>query len=83
MSFVKNSEAIFNLTDMSFFFFFWLRWVFVDAHGLFSSCCEWGLFFVVVRGLLIAVASCCGAQVLGSQASVVAARGLSSCGARA
>ena len=32
-------------------------WVFVDAHGLFSSCGEWGLLFVVVCGLLIVVAS--------------------------
>ena len=33
-----------------------------------------------VRGLLIAVASCCRAQALGSWASVVVVRGLSSCG---
>ena len=37
--------------------YLWLRWVFVVARGLFSSCGEWGLLFVVVRGLLIAVAS--------------------------
>ena len=37
--------------------FFWLRWVFVAARGLFSSCGERGLLFIVVRGLLIAVAS--------------------------
>ena len=46
----------------------------------FSSCSEWGLLFVAVRGLLIAVASRCGARALGTQASVVVARGLSSCG---
>ena len=47
----------------------------------FSSCGERGLLFVAVRGLLIVVASlCCGARALGVQASVVAARGLSSCG---
>ena len=35
-------------------------------------------------GLLIAVASLCfGAQALGARASVVVARGLSSCGSRA
>ena len=34
-------------------------------------------------GLLIAVASRCGAWALGARASVVVARGLSSCGARA
>ena len=42
---------------------------------------ERGLLFVAVHGLLIAVASlCCRARALGVQASVVAARGLSSCG---
>ena len=45
-----------------------------------SSCGEWGLLFVVVRGLLIAVASRCGARALGAWASVVVAHGLSSCG---
>ena len=55
----------------------------------FSSCIERGLLFVVVHGLLIAVAShcgsfsCCGAWAPGSRASVVVACGLSSCGLRA
>ena len=49
----------------------------------FSSCREWGLLFVAVRGLLIVVASRCRARALGAQASVVVARGLSSCGSRA
>ena len=39
------------------FIYFWLRWVFFAARGLFSSCGEQGLPFVAVRGLLIAVAS--------------------------
>ena len=47
----------------------------------FSSCGEWGLLVGAVHGLLIAVASLyCGARALGMQASVVVARGLSSCG---
>ena len=47
----------------------------------FSSCGEWGLLFVAVCGLLIAVAFlCCGTQALGTWAAVVVARGLSSCG---
>ena len=47
----------------------------------FSSCGERGLLLGSVHELLIAVASlCCGAQALGMQASVVVARGLSSCG---
>ena len=49
----------------------------------FSSCGEQGLLFVVVCRLLIAVASLVGARALGAWASVVVARGLSSCGARA
>ena len=41
----------------SAFIYYWLRWVFVAARGLFSSCGERELLFVAVRGLLIAVAS--------------------------
>ena len=36
---------------------FWLRWVFTCCAWAFSSCSEQGLLFVVVRGLLTAVAS--------------------------
>ena len=42
---------LFNLFD------FWLHWVFVAGRELFSGCGERGLLFVVVRRLLIAVAS--------------------------
>ena len=43
----------------------------------FSSCGEWGRLFVVVCGLLIAVASLVAEpRALGAQASVVVARGL-------
>ena len=42
------------------FIYFGLCWVFVAAHGFFSSCGEWGLLFVAVRRLLIAVASLVG-----------------------
>ena len=49
----------------------------------FSSHGEQGLLFVAVRGLLIAVASHCRARALEARASVVTARGPSSCGARA
>ena len=50
----------------------------------FSSCGEQGLLFVAVRGLLIVVASlCCGAQAVGTQAAVVVALRLRSCGLRA
>ena len=39
------------------FIYFELRWVFVAVCRLFSSCSERGPLFVVVCGLLIAVAS--------------------------
>ena len=42
---------------LKIFIYFWLHWVFVAACGLFSSCIEWGLLFIAVCGLLIAVAS--------------------------
>ena len=47
----------------------------------FSCCSEQGLLFVVVCGLLIVVASRCRAQAGDTWASVIAALGLSSCGA--
>ena len=37
--------------------YFWVCWVFVAAHGLSLVATSWGLLFVVVRGLLIAVDS--------------------------
>ena len=49
----------------------------------FSSWGEPGLLFVVVHGLPIVVASRCGAWALGVRASIVVARGLSSCGSQA
>ena len=65
------------------FIYFWLRWVCCCVRA-FSSCCERGLLFIVVRKVLFVVhellASCCGARALGAWASVVVARGLSSCG---
>ena len=74
-----------NWVNPNFFFFFflifWLCWVFVGACLLFCSCSERRLLFIAVHGLLIAVASlCCGAQALGTQASVVVARGFYSAG---
>ena len=70
---LMNKAAIDILFSVVFvwFFFFWVHWVLIAACRLFSSCGEWGLLFVAVRGLLIAVAS------------LVAEHGLSSCGMRA
>ena len=51
MNFLVNPSIFFFL--ISLYFYFWLRWVFVAAHGLFSSCGKRWLLFVAVRGLLI------------------------------
>ena len=61
-----------QFTYSLFFFliYLWLCWVFVAAHGL---------SLVAVTGGF----SCCGARALGTWASVVVARGLSSRGTRA
>ena len=64
-----------------FIIYFWLRWVFVAARRLFSSCSEWGLLFIAAHGLLIAAASL--VAELSAWASVVVARGLSICDSRA
>ena len=76
--------------DILFYFilinlFIYLFWAALGLHccaWAFSSCSKrgWGLLFVVVRGLLIAVASRCRARALGARASVVVARGLQSAG---
>ena len=47
----------FFLIYFFYLFYFWLHWGFVAEHRLFSSCSERGLLFLVVRGLLIVVAS--------------------------
>ena len=78
-----------NLHKLELLFFYKFIYLFLAVLGLrccalaFSSYGERGLLFAVVCGILITVASlCCGAWALGAQASVVVARGLSSCGSR-
>ena len=69
--------------------FIYFIYLFLAVLGLrcwawaFSTCGERGLLSVAMHGLLIAVASRCGAQALGTRASVVVACGLSSCGLQA
>ena len=78
-------EINFHLVFLKFiylFIYFWLRWVCCCVRA-FSSCGEWGLLFVVVHGLLVAVVSLVAEHKLWVQASVVVAGGLSSCGSRA
>ena len=40
----------------TFYFYFWLRWIFVGCARAFSGCGERGLLFVALHGL-IAVSS--------------------------
>ena len=68
--------------ETAYAFFFWLDWVFVGVHRL-SLVGEQGLLSIVVHGLLILVASRCGAPALGAQATVVVAPGLCCSPARA
>ena len=50
--------AEFRRKDIAFYFiYFWLRWVFVAAHGLSLVAASRGYSSVAVRRLLIAVAS--------------------------
>ena len=76
----RNQDQVCIVFFFNFYFilfvYIWLHWVFDAAHALFSSCGEWGLLFVAVHGLLIAVAS----LVAEHKAAVVVARRLSSCG---
>ena len=68
----EGSLACFSFCFLIYLFiYFWLHWVFIAARGLFSSCGERGLLFVVVRRLLL----------LWSTGSRCA--GFSSCGTRA
>ena len=73
---------------LKYIYFYFLN-LSLAASGLcccawaFSSCGECGLLFIVVRGLLIVVASHCRAGGLGTRTSVVGACRLSSCGLQA
>ena len=73
--FFKNLSFLFIYV----FIYFWLRWVFVAVHGLSlvaaGATLRCGVWASHCRGF-----SCCGARALGVWASVVVARGLSSCG---
>ena len=62
------------------YFYFWLRWVFVAAHGLSVVAARGSYSLLWCAGFPLGGFSCYRAQALGVQASVVVARGLSSCG---
>ena len=57
-------------------FVFWLRWVFVTAHWLFSGCSKQGLLLSCGAGATHCRGfSCCRSWALGCSSSVVAAKG--------
>ena len=77
----QGSYLFFN----KFTYFIYLFQAALDVHcwaRASSSCREWGLLFVMLRGLLIAVASLVAEHRLQVRASVVVAHRLSSCGSR-
>ena len=63
MLYLKHLNSVARIRCIFFFFFNKFIYLFLAALGLrcyvraFSSCGEWGLIFVVVHRLLIAVAS--------------------------
>ena len=57
ISYLDSEREMLSVPFVYLFIYFWLQWVFVAVCGLFSSCGEQGLLFVVVRELLIVVAS--------------------------
>ena len=54
---IKISYILFFFLYLLIYFYFWLRWVFVAACGLLSSCSKRELLLAAVRRLLTAVAS--------------------------
>ena len=64
-------------------FYFWLHWVFVAVRGLSLLVASGGYSSLQCVGFSLRWLLLCGAWDLGSRASVVAARGLSSCSSRA
>ena len=83
---------LFSISKSGYFIFFTNLFIYLFIFGCvgssllwqaFSSCGEQELLFLVVCVLLIAVASRCGARALGTWASVVVVRRLSSYGSRA
>ena len=72
---------VFNLFIL--FTYFWLHWVFVAVRWLFLVVASGGYSCCSAWVSHCGDFSCCGAQALGMQASVVVARGLRSCGSQA
>ena len=66
-----------------FFFFFWLRWVFIAACGLSLGAASRGYSSLRCAGFSLRWLLVVEHGALGARVSVVVARGLSSCGSRA
>ena len=79
----QTPGLIFFLTflKINFIYYSWLRWVFIAARGLSLVAASGG--YSSSQASRCSGFSCCGAPALGTWASVVVARGLSSCGPRA
>ena len=83
---LSTGDLLFKKNFIYLFIYFWLRWTFVAVCGLSLVAASGGLLFIVVRGLLIAVASLLwstGSRHAGfsSCGSWALERRLSSCGA--
>ena len=63
-----------------YLFIYWLRWVFVAARRLSLVAASGATLRCSAWASHCGGFSCCGAWALGTWASVVVARGLSSCG---
>ena len=79
VTFTESSVFLHFYLFYYLFTYLWLLWVFAASHGLFPVEPSKG-YSCHVRASHCGGFSRCGARVLGSQASVVAALGLSRCG---
>ena len=68
---------------MYLFIYFWLRWVFVAARGLSLVAVRGGYSSLRCAGFSLRWLLLLRRRALGTRASVVVARGLSSCGSQA
>ena len=84
----EHLDCFYLLTIVNFPLLIYL-FIYLAALGLrycawaFSSCDEWATLCYSARASHCGGFSCCGARALGAWASVVVARGLSSCDSRA
>ena len=80
----RQSQSYFLKNLFCFqFIYFCLCWVFIAVHGLSLVAAGRDYSSLQCAGFSLQWLSCCGAGALGVWASVVVARGLSSCGTRA